>query len=950
MRSKPITIKNRRTVVVISLTAIIAMVLMPFLVKPAMADDGEDAVFCDPEVVDDTSGKADYVYKLDTDCTLHIGPTNIPFRNESSPIQQHDKVRRIVFDDPEKTSLDEYSSYLFYGYPKAESIEGIDKLDVSHVMQFENAFAGLNLKEPADLSSWNVSAAWNFNSMFEGSNLDGFKGIDKFTFDLSNKVQWYARTFQLMFKDTTSTKGIDLSGWKFLHPQESNGVIFGSMFDGAKTPKIDVSSFSDLDIGTGAAGMFANTNTDIEGLDRFPAQSVMDTNRMFENARPTNQIDLSSWDTRNLENAGYMFKGSDIDKFSGLDKWNLNKLASAVLMYADLHPSRPVYIQTNLPNLNMGSGMFSGTDIDMFPNIDKLQLSTNGSMFEMMFDGMFENSTATYLNMSKWTTAPGISIPGMLASPNIKYATFGNKTVGSDYSSDFIINSGPELFSGRSQDPNEFQSVNVWDRTDLPKEYSAKKWATLPIKQECDAQFNGDPDHLSKGCRDDSQSWVSEKTGEEADEELMDNTAKHYQRIFFRVDSIPVSFNANGVENAQDMPDMKYFLKTFTSEDDLIPDTTPKDPTGAKVFDSWNTQADGKGKAYHPGDHIGHGIKSIDLYAQWRNKTPKVQFNNNGGAGPAPTVKPTGDDTQIAVDCTDSPSKDGATFIGWSRTKNDVLEGSEAGEKGQIVVCGYSGKKTLTGLQGKTIDLYATWARNPKAVFKENRPKDMATLLPETKTITGNWYVDDSTPKTYVAPNIDGWYKGYSPDGVYQFDGWVSEDGSPFTGAYLDREDMTINAKWSKIKATDVPPEDNNHHTDDNEQDHDDNQDNNKPSDDNDNSIGGSNSDNHDSNDNDNPHKEPVVEEKPSAPDGIPSLSNDNSNQMVGSNSDSEDSPDVGDSEAAVSSNETAVKDTSNEEKSSQLAKTGVSLILPAVMIVVSVVSFIIARRLRNKA
>ena len=945
MRSKPITIKNRRTVVVISLTAIIAMVLMPFLVKPAMADDGEDAVFCDPEVVDDTSGKADYVYKLDTDCTLHIGPTNIPFRNESSPIQQHDKVRRIVFDDPEKTSLDEYSSYLFYGYPKAESIEGIDKLDVSHVMQFENAFAGLNLKEPADLSSWNVSAAWNFNSMFEGSNLDGFKGIDKFTFDLSNKVQWYARTFQLMFKDTTSTKGIDLSGWKFLHPQESNGVIFGSMFDGAKTPKIDVSSFSDLDIGAGAAGMFANTNTDIEGLDRFPAQSVMDTNRMFENARPTNQIDLSSWDTRNLENAGYMFKGSDIDKFSGLDKWNLNKLASAVLMYADLHPSRPVYIQTNMPNLHGVSGMFLGTDIDMFSDIDKLQLSTNGIMPEIRFDGIFENSTATYLNMSKWTTAPGISIPGMLASPNIKYTTFGNKTVGHDYSSnDFIVRSGSEPFYGHPQDPNEFQPVNVWDRTDLPKKYAAKKWATLPIKPECDAQFNGDPDHLSKGCRDDSQSWVSEKTGEEADEELMDNTAKHYQRIFFRVESVPVSFNANGVENAQDMPDMKYFLKTFTSEDDLIPDTTPKDPTGAKVFDSWNTQADGRGKAYHPGDHLGHGIKSIDLYAQWMDKAPKVQFNNNGGAGPAPTVKPTGDDTQIAVDCTDSPSKDGATFIGWSRTKNDVLEGPDAGEKGRIAVCGYSGKRTITGLQGRTIDLYATWVRNPKAVFNENRPKGMTALLPETKTITSNWYVDDSTPRTYVAPNIDGWYKGYTPDGVYQFDGWVNEDGSPFTGAYLERDDMTINAKWSRIKTDDVP-------ADDNGQNHDNDNQDNESSDDS-HSDSGSIPDNSENN---NVHNEPVVEEKPSAPgnestpDGIPSLSNDNSNQMNDDNSDSKDRPDVDSKAAAGTSNGTAVAaDSDSEDRSSRLAKTGVSLALPVIMIIVSAAIVVIVRKLKR--
>ena len=943
MRSKSTIINNKRTIAAVSITAIIAMVLMSFLVKPAMADNGEDAVFCDPEVVEDTSGKADYVYKLDTDCTLHIGPTNIPSRNEPSPIQQHDKVRRIVFDDPEKTSLDEYSSYLFYGYPNVRSIEGLDKLDVSHVMQFANTFAGLNLEEPADLSSWNVNAAWNFQSMFQGSNLDGFKGIDKFTFDLSNKVQWYARDFQLMFKDTTSTKGIDLSGWKFLHPQESNGVIFGSMFDGAKTPKIDVSSFSDLDIGAGASGMFANTNTDIEGLDRFPTQSVMDTSRMFENAKPTNQVDLSSWNTENLYNAESMFNGSDIDKFIGLDKWDLSSLTNARAMYANLHPSHPVYIQTNLPHLNMGSGMFSGTDIDMFPNIDKMQLSTNGLMPEMMFDGMFENSTATYLSMSKWTNGPGMLIPGMLASPNIKYTTFGNKTVGSDYSSDFIINSGPELFSGRSQDPNEFQSVNVWDRTDLPKEYSAKKWTILPIKPECDAQFDGDPDKLPKDCWDDSQSWVSDKTGEEADEELLDNTAKHYQRIFFRAESVPVNFNANGVENAQDMSDMKYFLKTFTSKDDLIPDTTPKDPTGAKVFDSWNDQADGKGKTYHPGDHIGHDLKSIDLYAQWRNKAPKVQFNNNGGEGSTPTVKPTGDDTQIAVDCTDRPSKDGATFIGWSKTKNDVLEGSEAGEKGQIVVCGYSSKKTITGLQGKTIDLYAAWARKPKAVFNENRPKDMTSLLPETKTITGDWYVDDSTPRTYVASNIDGWNKGYTPDGVYRFDGWMNENGSPFTGAYLERSDIIINAKWSKI----APADNHNNGNGQNNHDNGTNDDNNGDTvDDNANNNHGNNGSDNGSNSG----SGTTNNQQASRPGATPIINSGN-NQATDSssrfdptsesplNASGESSNDSGSGYVADSDTGSQPSQSADTSGNNSLAKTGASIIVLIVLAIVSIIS-----------
>lgn len=799
------TITRKTTVYASAVSMIAAMAIIPAMARPAMADE-----VCSPETVPDTSGKADYTYKLDTDCTLHIGPTNIPSKSVNldivHSIQQHDKVRKIVFEKPEQTSLNENSSYLFSDYPKVESIEGIDKLDVSHVTDFNYAFAGLHLKKPADLSSWDIRKAYHFQAMFLGSNLDGFNGIDNFSFDLEDKpYQQNAKDFRSMFKGTTSDKGIDLSGWKFLNPNESAGLLFDSMFDGARTPRIDVSSFSDLDLNAetnmNASGMFANTNADIEGLDRFSAQSMADADGMFKNAKPTNQIDLSSWDTSKWISAREMFKGSDIDKFSGMDKWNLESFFNSIRMYADLHPSHPVRIQANLPNLSAGQEMFADSDLDMFPDIDRLQLSANPYTHNTSFDGIFKDSTATYLKMSDWKKGRYqiIQAEGMLASPNIKYTTFGNKTVDKrDVPSDFGVYDSSSLFKW-NPDTGTSDSINVWDRQDLPKEYSAKKWAVLPIKPECDAQFNGDPDKLPKDCWDDGQSWVSDKTGKEADEELLDNTTKHYQRIFFRVESVPVSFNANGVESAQDMPGMTHFLKTFTSEDDLIPDTTPKDPTGVKVFGSWNTQADGRGKTYHPGDHLGHDINSIGLYAQWRDKAPKVQFDNNGGEGPTPETKPTDDDTKIAVDCTKTPSKDEATFIGWSRTRNDVLEGHDAGEKGKIAVCGYSNRKTVSGLEGRTIDLYATWARNPRAVFNENRPKDMTALLPATKTITSKWTIDDSEPKTYVAPNIDGWYKGYTPDGVWQFDGWVNEDGSPFTGTYLDRDDVTINAKWTRM-------------------------------------------------------------------------------------------------------------------------------------------------------
>ena len=960
IKSKPTIMKKGLIYSTIGIAVVLGMVFMPFLVKPAMADNEEDAAVCDPEVIDDTSGKADYIYKLDTDCTLYIGPTNIPSRNAPSPMQQHDKVRKIVFESPEQTSLNEDSSYLFYGYPNVKSIEGIDKLDVSHVMEFESAFAGLNLKNPVDLSSWNMKTAYNFRYMFQSSNLDGFKGIDNFTFDLSDKVQPFSRDFQAMFKDTTSTKGIDLSGWTFLNPHYSeNGLTLGQMFDGARTPRIDVSSFSGLNIKSGDR-MFANTNTDIEGLDKFSAQSLINASNMFENAKPTNQVDLSSWNTRNLNSAESMFRGSDIDKFIGLDKWNLNSLTNSRAMYANLHPSNQVKIQTNLPNLQDASEMFSNSDTDMFTDIGNLKTTPKNSptLYPTMMVNMFENAKATYLNMSNWKNDPETIIQGILASPNIKYATFGNKTIGSDYSNNLLANSGSELFYGSYQGPNGDQSMNVWDRPDLPKEYSAKKWATLPIKPECDAKFDGHPDHLSKDCWDESQSWVSEKTGEEADEELMDNTAKHYQRIFFRAPSVPVSFNANGIENAQDMPNIQYFLKVFTNNDDVIPNNVPKDPSNIKAFDSWNTQADGKGKSYHPGDHAGHDVKSLDLYAQWKDKAPNVQFNNNGGKGTTPETKPSSDDnTKITVDCTNTPSKDGSTFIGWSKTKNGVLEGHNAGDKGKIDVCGYSDNTIVKGLAGRTIDLYATWAKNPKAVFNENRPKDMTALLPATKTIIGNWVIDDSTPKTYVAPNIEGWNKGYSPDGVYRFDGWMNEDGSPFTGAYLERNDLIINAKWSKIAPSDNHNNGNGQNTHDNGNTDDNNGD---TVDDNANTNASNNgADNNSNSGSDTTNNQQNSINRP----GTAPIINGDNNQEADSSTLLDSSPESplaasgessnGNGSGYVTNSDTGSPSQSDDSNSGSdnLARTGVGIIAPIVLVIVSIISAaaaILLGRVRN--
>ena len=1350
MRSKPI-INHRRIIhVVVGITAVVAMSIMAFLVKPVLADEKVVAV-CDPETVVAPEGSsAAYTYKLDPDCTLHVGPVSLPridkfnLGDNAYPIKQHDKVKHIIFDDPTHTVLNKDSRYLFDSYSNVESIKGIEELDTSKVWGFDSMFAGLHqLKVPVDLSNFNMQSATSMALMFAGDNLDMFIGVDKFTFDFNLMNENSATNFSSMFENTTSEKGIDLSGWNFLNTNsyKNRFIDLPSMFESANTPKIDVSGLAPINI-RNASGMFANTNAEVVGLDKLrtknmeTAGGLFENGGMFENAKPTNHIDLSSWDTVNLEIADRMFMGSDIDKFSGMDSWNLQSLQQSGEMYANLNPTQQVKIQPNMPSLFNGAEMFSGSNLDMFPDIENLQLELEPDFRRQSVENMFENAKGTYVNISKWENNNGFSIKGLLASPHIGFATFGDKRIGYDFHID-VLN-----YNLIFEDSN---NVNVWDRPDLPSAYSTKKWATLPIKQECEVKFDGNPDDLPADCWDDKRSWVSSTTGIEADKDLF--YREKYHRIFFRVESIPVSFHSNGVENAHNIPHyLDHFDRLYTKTDDLIPNNVPEDPSGVRTFLSWNTQADGKGKTYHPGDHAGHDIQSLDLYAQWKvnNRTirfidpsneadnlpnestviygsdytipdqiptrtgysfdgwstekdgqaeyqpsnvlritdnmtlyaqwkinnysirfidlsneskdlpdeatisygsdykipdqsptrtgygfvgwatekdgpvkyrprdvikitsdtnlyaqwkvnnysirfidpskesenlpdkaivdygseytipsqvptrkghtfegwatekdgpvkyqpgavlkvtsdmnlhaqwktnnysikfidmskeddnipddttapygsdytipnqiprryghtfigwateddgqakyqpgdvlrvtsnmefyaqwkanrysirfvdtsneaknlpdentaifgnnytipdkvptrtgydfagwatkkddqakyqpgdsfivvedatlyatwsktaPVVKFNNNGGEGIAPTTKPVeNDNTKIEVDCTDRPSKNGATFIGWSRTKNDVLEGSEAGEKGRIAVCGYSGKKTLTGLQGRTIDLYATWARNPKAVFNENRPKDMTALLPETKTITGEWYVDDSTPRTYVAPNIDGWYKGYTPDGVYQFDGWVNEDGSPFTGAYLERNDLIINAKWSRIKPAAVPNQDNDQdHNDDHGQNTHDNgntDDNNGDTvDDNANTNASNNeADNNSNSGSDTTNNQQNSINRP----GTTPIINSGNNQATDSSALFDPTPESPLAASGESSNGNGSGYGTNSDTGSpsqpddsnigndNLAKTGASIIAPIVLIIVSIISAVAAillGRVRN--
>ena len=215
---------------------------------------------------------------------------------------------------------------------------GLSSLDLSSfqtgkVIDMSGMFDTTNITDLGDISDWDVRKVRSFAGMFRNCvNLADLDDIEDW------KVSDQCNDLSAMFYGSSliAPSDLDLTGWN-----ASNVSTTAQMFYGCRSLEtLDITGWNTSSL-VNASGMFeCNTVSElsllkqINGIEDLDISSLKNISRMFMQNRFVN-VDLSSWDTKGLEDISYSFSGcyrQDLDK---LKHWNVSSVIDMSNCFAD---------------------------------------------------------------------------------------------------------------------------------------------------------------------------------------------------------------------------------------------------------------------------------------------------------------------------------------------------------------------------------------------------------------------------------------------------------------------------------------------------------------------------------------------------------------------------------------------------------------------------------------
>ena len=190
------------------------------------------------------------------------------------------------------------SAYLFGGFTKLESIEGLEYLDTSQVTNMSSIFNNCRKLISLDLSSFDTSQVTNMSDMF--SYCSNLTSLNVSSFDTSQVTN-----MSYMFSYCSNLTSLNLSGF-----DTSKVTNMSSMFNSCeKLISLDLSNFDTSKV-INMSYMFRYcSNLKNITLTRFNTVNTTHMTGMFQKCSSLEELDLSSFNTENVLYTGSMFAG-----------------------------------------------------------------------------------------------------------------------------------------------------------------------------------------------------------------------------------------------------------------------------------------------------------------------------------------------------------------------------------------------------------------------------------------------------------------------------------------------------------------------------------------------------------------------------------------------------------------------------------------------------------------
>ncbi|WP_122639114.1 BspA family leucine-rich repeat surface protein [Romboutsia sp. Marseille-P6047] len=233
-------------------------------------------------------------------------------------------------------------SNIFSGCNNLESID-LSGADLSSVENISNTFSECNNLESVDLSGADLSSVGNISNTFSGCNT--LKSVDLSGLKISSKVT----SISSMFSGLNNLESVKLNGLQI--PNVTN--MYNMFKDCTSLKSVDLSGVDTSKV-TNMTGLFIGCSelTDIKFGGEFTTKSVSLMNNMFKDCASLENIDLSSFDTSNVENMSYMFSDSLLKKVD-LSSFDISNVKNMKGMFRNTEYLKEIVLGSTFKTLSV---------------------------------------------------------------------------------------------------------------------------------------------------------------------------------------------------------------------------------------------------------------------------------------------------------------------------------------------------------------------------------------------------------------------------------------------------------------------------------------------------------------------------------------------------------------------------------------------------------------------